>query len=64
LSFPSTPPATPEIVADFADEALRLRWAAASRLAELTPRRGARLGNPLPVDRLVVCHGTRAHPTP
>jgi kanamycin kinase len=37
-------------------------WSVASRLAELTPGRRARLGDPPPVDRLVVCHGDACSP--
>jgi kanamycin kinase len=32
-------------------------WSAASRLSTLTPARRARVGEPPPVDQLVVCHG-------
>ena len=37
-------------------------WSATGRLAALTPARRARLGEPPPVDRLVVCHGDACSP--
>jgi kanamycin kinase len=37
-------------------------WSAASPLAALTPAARARLGEPPPVDRLVVCHGDACAP--
>jgi kanamycin kinase len=37
-------------------------WSAAGRLAALTPATGAGLGEPPPVDRLVVCHGDACAP--
>lgn len=37
-------------------------WSAASRLAALTPAQRAGLGDPPPVDRLVVCHGDACSP--
>ncbi len=37
-------------------------WSAASRLSTLTPAYRARLGEPPPVDQLVVCHGDACVP--
>jgi len=37
-------------------------WSAASRLAALTPAQRAILGEPPPIDRLVVCHGDACAP--
>jgi kanamycin kinase len=37
-------------------------WSVTSRLASLTPTGRARLGEPPPVDRLVVCHGDACSP--
>ncbi len=37
-------------------------WSATRRLGMLTPTRRARLGEPPPVDRLVVCHGDACAP--
>jgi kanamycin kinase len=37
-------------------------WSAASRLSAMTSARRARLGEPPPVDRLVVCHGDACAP--
>jgi len=37
-------------------------WSAASRLSMLAPARRARLGEPPPVDQLVVCHGDACSP--
>src|SRR5262249_10935204 len=37
-------------------------WSATRRLDMLTPVRRARLGEPPPVDRLVVCHGDACSP--
>lgn len=37
-------------------------WSAASRLSTLTPARRARVGEPPPVDQLVVCHGDACAP--
>ena len=37
-------------------------WSADSRLSTLTPARRARLGEPPPVDQLVVCHGDACAP--
>lgn len=39
-------------------------WSAASRLSMLAPARRARLGEPPPVDQLVVCHGDACSPKP
>jgi kanamycin kinase len=37
-------------------------WSAAGRLAKLTPAARARLGEPPPIDRPVVCHGDACSP--
>ena len=37
-------------------------WSATSRLDRLSPGRRARLGEPPPIDRLVVCHGDACSP--
>jgi kanamycin kinase len=37
-------------------------WSVTNRLATLTPARRARLGEPPPVDQLVVCHGDACSP--